>query len=119
MELHISAQDEAIGLAVLCNIPAVCEIGDYCFAAVTRVTPYQVVEHAGLGAQIVECPRLMDIEMWLAAGERYSQHAAALGIRLHRGEPEFGAIELVRHALSQANIWQKAEGSSGCGRAAL
>ena len=119
MELHILAQHEGVGLAVLGNIPAVREVRNDRLATIARVTPDQIVEHAGLGAQIVECSGLMDIEMWLAAGERHPQHTAAFGVRFRRGKLELGAIELVRHALSQAYVRQETQGGSRHGCAAL
>ena len=46
VELHILAQEEGVGLAVLGDLPAMRQIRDDRLAAVAGVVPDQIVEHA-------------------------------------------------------------------------
>ena len=92
---------EGVGLAVLGDLPAMREIGDDGLAAVARVAPDQVVEHAALAAQAVDRAGLMHVEMRRARGDGVSQHAARLRVGLRRLELELRAVELVGHALRQ------------------
>ena len=54
---------EGVGLAVLGDLPAMRQIRDDRLAAVARVAPDQIVEHASHGAEIEDGAGLMQIEM--------------------------------------------------------
>ena len=104
VELHVLAQVEGVGLAVLGDLPAMREIGNDGLAAVARVAPDQVVEHAALAAQAVDGAGLMEVEVRRPHGDGVFQHAARLRIRLRRLELELRAVELVGHALRQGEM---------------
>ena len=78
VELHALAQVERVGLAVLGDFPAMRQIGDDGLAAVARIAPDQVVEHASLGADVADGARLMHVEMRRAIEDAVAHHAAAL-----------------------------------------
>src|SRR5262249_25244161 len=63
MELDTLAQVKRVGFAVLGDFPAMRQIGNDGFAAVARIAPYQIVEHAALGADVADSARLVDIKM--------------------------------------------------------
>ncbi len=63
VELHALAQMERVGLAVLGDLPAMRQVGDDRLAAVARIAPDQVVEHAALRAEVVDRARLVHVEM--------------------------------------------------------
>ena len=69
VELHALAQEERVGLAVLGDLPAMRQIGDDGLAAVARIAPDQVVEHAALGAEIVDRAGLVHVEMRRPLGD--------------------------------------------------
>jgi len=50
VKLHVFAQEERIGLAVLGDLPTVSEIGNDGLAAVARVAANEIVEHASPGS---------------------------------------------------------------------
>ena len=54
VELHALAQVERVGLAVLGDFPAMRQIRHDGLAAVARIAPDQVVEHAALGADVAD-----------------------------------------------------------------
>ena len=118
VELHVLAQVERVGLAVLGDLPAMGEIGDDGLAAVARIAANEIVEHAALAAEAVDRARLVHVEMRRPRGDAVAQHAAALGVGLGRGELKLGAVELVRH-LSQREIGAQAVGRGHRGGAAL
>src|SRR4029077_2512118 len=64
VELDTLAQVKCVGLAVLGDFPAMCQIGDDGLATVARITPDQVVEHAALSADVADSARLMHVKMW-------------------------------------------------------
>src|SRR5271166_2093090 len=82
MELNPLAQEKRVGLAVPGNLPAVREIGNDRLAAVARIVPYQIVEHAAHGAESADRPRLVNVEMRRAHQNPIAQHAAAFWIWL-------------------------------------
>ena len=87
---------EGVGLAVLGDLPAMRQVGDDGLAAVARIAPDQVVEHAALAAQAVDRAGLMHVEMRRPRGDAVAQHAARFRVRLRRRELEFRAVEFVR-----------------------
>jgi hypothetical protein len=118
VELHVLAQEEGVGLAVLGDLPAVGEVGDDGLAAVARITANEVVEHAALAAEAVDGARLVHVEMRRAGGDAVAQHAAALGVGFGRPELELGAVELGGH-LGSREVRAEAVGRGQCGGAAL
>src|SRR6516162_4347998 len=88
---------ECVGLAVLGDLPAMRQVGDDRLAAVARVAPDQVVEHASLGAQVEDGSGLVHIEMRWPQRDAQAQDAPGFGIGLGSGELKFRAIELVRY----------------------
>ena len=118
VELHVLAQEEGVGLAVLGDLPAVGEIGDDCLAAVARIAADEIVEHAALAAEIVDRARLVHVEVRRAACNAVAQNAAALGIGLGRLELEFGAVELQRH-IGLGEVGTQSVGRGHRGSAAL
>src|SRR6516162_3642247 len=54
VKLHALAQEKGVGFVVFGNLPAVRQIRDDGLATVARITPDQIVEHAALGAQVVD-----------------------------------------------------------------
>lgn len=75
------------------------EIGNDGLAAVARIAPHEVVEHAALAAQAVDRTGLMEVEMRRSRGDAVAQHATRFGIGLGCLELELRAVELVGHAL--------------------
>ena len=86
VELHVLAQVERVGLAVLGDLPAMGEIGDDGLAAVARIAADQIVEHAALASQAVDGARLVHVEMRRPRGDAVAQDAAALGVGLGRAQ---------------------------------
>ena len=119
VELHALAQKERVGLAVLGDLPAMRQIGDDGLAAVARIAPDQVVEHAALRAQAVDGARLVHVEMRRPVGDAVAQHAAALRVGLRRRELEFRAVELHRDVGGQAVARGQAVSAGRRRRAAL
>src|SRR5215831_5445943 len=70
------------------------KVGNDRFAAVARIAPDQVVEHAALGAQVIDGARLVHIEMRQAVGDAIAKHAPAFRVWLRRAELEFSPVEL-------------------------
>src|SRR6516164_6728993 len=93
---------ECVGLAVLGDLPAMRQVGDDRLAAVARVAPDQVVEHASLGAQVEDGSGLVHIEMRRPQRDAYAQDAAALRVRLGRGELKRRAVEFGRYRCGSA-----------------
>src|SRR4029077_13574571 len=92
VELDTLAQMKCVGLAVLGDFPAMREIGDDGLAAVARVTPDQVVEHAAMSADVADRPRLMHVEMRRAIENAVAHFPAPLRIGLGGGHLEFRAV---------------------------
>jgi hypothetical protein len=113
VELHLLAQHEGIGLAVLGDLPAVRQVGNDGLAAVARIAPHQVVEHATLAAQAVDGARLMEVEVRRPHGDAVLQHAALLGVGLGCCELEFRTVEFGRHALRHGIPWHAVQGGRG------
>ena len=93
--MYALAQKERIGLAVLGDLPAMREVRNDGLAAVARIVPDQVVEHAALGADVADGAGLLEVEMRRPVEDADAEHAAVLRIRLRRGELEFRAVEFV------------------------
>ena len=102
VELHALAQVERVGLAVLGDLPAMRQIGDDGLAAVARIAPDQVVEHAALGADVADGARLMHVEMRRAIEDAVAQHAAPLRIGLRRRQLKLRAVVLQRNIGGEA-----------------
>ena len=94
MKLHILAQTEGIGFAVLGDLPAMGQVRNDRLAAVARVAADQVVEHNSLGAEVEDRPGLVHIEMRRPHRNAHAQDAAVFGVRLRRRELKFRAVEL-------------------------
>ena len=118
VELHVLAQEEGVGLAVLGNLPAVGEVGNDGLAAVARVAADEIVEHAPLGAEIIDGARLVHVEVRRTAGDAVAQNAATFGIGLGRPELELGAVELGGH-LRQRKVGAQPIGRGHRGGAAF
>ena len=118
VERHALAQMEGVGLAVLGDLPAMGEIGNDGLAAVARIAPHQVVEHAALRAQAVDRARLVHVEVRRSRGDGVFQDATRFGVRFRRRELEFGPVELGRYSLGECLPWH-AEYRGRCGRGAL
>src|SRR5882757_6713551 len=116
MELHALAEVERVGLAVLADFPAVRQVGDDGLAAVARIAPHQVVEHAALAAQAVDRTRLVEVEVRRPRGDGVFQHATGFGVGLRRLELKFRAVEFVGHALRQRLPGHAEDGSARRGR---
>src|SRR5215813_14142330 len=97
MELHPLAQEECVGLGVLGYLPTMREIGDDGLAAVARIVPDEVVEHAALCAEAVDRAGLVYIEVRWAHRNAIAQDTAALGVGLGCSELELRSVELVRY----------------------
>src|ERR1051326_9062749 len=95
MKLHGLPQMKSIGLAVLADLPAMCQIGNDRLAPVARIAPDQIVEHAALCADVVDCRSLVDIEMRRPHRDAVSQDTAALRVRLRGLEPKTRAVEFI------------------------
>src|SRR6266478_3885752 len=110
---------EGIGLAVLGDLPAMRQIRDDRLAAVARVMPDQIVEHACHGTEIEECAGLMQIEMWGTVWNAHAQNAAPLGVRLGRGKLEFRTVEFERNVGRMTHAPAHSIGAGGQGSAAF
>ena len=95
MKLHAFAQKEGVGLAVLGDLPAVRKIRNDRLAAVARIVPDQIVEHAGHRAESTDRPGLVDVEMRRTHHDAEAQDAAGFGIGLGSRELKFRAVEFV------------------------
>ncbi|MER2603222.1 MAG: hypothetical protein ABTR27_12790, partial [Candidatus Competibacter phosphatis] len=82
MELHVLAQHERVGLVVLRDFPAMREVGNDGLAAVARIAPNEVVEHAALAAEAVDRAGLVEVEMRRPRSDAVTQHATCLGVGL-------------------------------------
>src|SRR5205823_14965616 len=78
VELDTLAQVKCVALAVLGDFPAVRQIGHDRLAAVARIAPDQIVEHAALRADVPDSARLMHVEMRGAIEDAVTQHASPL-----------------------------------------
>src|SRR4051794_38142464 len=107
VELHPLAQMKRVGLAVLRYFPAMRQIGDDGLAAVARITPDQVVEHAALSADVADSARLMHVEMRRAVENAIAHHSSALCIGLRRRHLELRAVVLQRNIGGQAVAWRE------------
>src|SRR5262249_21469511 len=76
--------------------------GDDGLAAVARITPDQIVEHAALGADVADSAGLMHIEMRRAIENAVMHHPSPLWIGLRCRHLKFRAVVL------QRNIGRKA-----------
>ena len=116
MELHALTQMKRVGLAVLGDFPAMRQVGDDRLAAVARVAPDQIVEHAALRAEIVDRPGLVHVEMRRPHRDAVAKDAAPLWVRLGRGQLELRAIEFKRHIGGQPRSPAHRIGArGGCG----
>ena len=93
VKLNVIAQHEGVGLAVLGDLPAMRQIGDNGLAAVARVTPDQVVEHAPHRTEVEEGARLMEVKMRRPYWNAHAHDATVFGVGLGRLELKFGAVE--------------------------
>src|SRR5471030_109691 len=116
MELDALAQVEGVGLAVLGDLPAMRQVGDDSLAAVARIAPHQIVEHAALAAQAVDRARLVKVEMRWPRGDGVFQHATRFRVGLRRLELKFRAVEFVGHALRQRLPGHAEDGNARRGR---
>src|SRR5207245_262883 len=105
VELDTLAQVKRVGLAVLRDFPAMRQIGDDGLAAVARITPDQVVEHAALSADVADSTRLMHVEMRRAIENAVAQDPAALWIGLRGRHLKLRAVVLQRNIGSEAVTW--------------
>ena len=110
VELHALAQVERVGLAVLGDFPAMRQIGDDALAAVARIAPDQVVEHASLGADVADGARLMHVEMRRPIEDAVAHHAAPLRIGFRRRHLELRPVVLVRNIGGKAVAWRQTVG---------
>jgi len=78
------------------------QIGDDGLAAVARITPDQVVEHAALSADVADRARLMHVEMRRPIENAVAHHSAPLWIGLRRRELKFLAVVLHRNIGGEA-----------------
>ncbi len=83
-ELDALAQQEGVGLAVLGDLPAMRQIGDDGLAAVARVAPDQIVEHASHRTEIENGAGLVEVEMRRPYRDSHANDAAVLGVWLGR-----------------------------------
>src|SRR4051812_22588931 len=119
MPQHTLAQKKRIGLAITGDVPAMRQVRNNGLAAVTRIATDEVVEHAGLRAQTVDCARLMHVEMGRAIGNGIAQHPTALRVRLRWGELEFRTVILQRDFGRQPVPRREPIARRNCGRTAL
>ena len=102
VKLHALAQVERVGLAVFGNFPAMRQVGDDGLAAVARIAPDQVVEHASLGADVADGARLMHVEMRRPIEDAVAQHATPLWIGVRSRHLKLRPIVLVRNISGEA-----------------
>src|SRR5262249_53054489 len=82
VELDTLAEVKCVGLGVLCDFPAMRQIGNDGLATVARITPDQVVEHAALSADIAASAGVMHINMRRAIENAGAHHPSPLWIGL-------------------------------------
>src|SRR5205814_254186 len=102
VELDTLAQVKRVGLAVLRDFPAMRQIGGDGLAAVARITPDQVVEHATLGADVADSARLMHVEMRRAIEDAITHHPSTLWIGLRRRHLKLRTVVLRRNIRCEA-----------------
>src|SRR5207302_9358825 len=107
VELDTLAQVKCVGLAVLRDFPAMRQIGDDGLAAVARITPDQVVEHAALSADVADSARLMHVEMRGAIENAVAHHPSPFWIRLGCRHLKFRALVLQRNIGCEAVAWRQ------------
>jgi len=77
------------------------QVRDDCLAAIARVAPDQIVEHAALGAEIVEGAGLVHVEMRGPVGQTHAQYATRFRVGFGGFQLKFGTVELVRDVSGQ------------------
>jgi len=95
------------------------QIRDDGLATVARIAPDQVVEHAPLGAEIIDGPGLMDVEMRRSHRNAIAQYAAGLGVGLGRPELKTRAVEFIGYFGGQREPRWQSIGSRDHGGATL
>ena len=81
VELHAAPQVEGVLLTVGRDLPALGEVGNDRLA-VPRIAADQVVVHGGLGADVRDGPRLVDVEVGGRGVDAEAQRAATPGARI-------------------------------------
>src|SRR6476659_7239060 len=97
MELNAFAQEEGVGLPVLGNVPAVRQVRNDGLAAVARITPDKIVEHATHRAEVVVGARLVQIEVRYPIGDAHAEYGPVFGAGIRCSELERSTVELIRN----------------------
>src|SRR5258708_18493461 len=105
VELDTLAEVKCVGLAVLGDFPAMRQIGDDGLAAVARIAPDQVVEHAALGADVADSAGLMDVEMRGAIENAVAHHPSPLWIGLRCRYLKLRAVVFQRNIGGETVAW--------------
>ena len=95
-ELHPLAEEKGVSLGVLGDLPAMRQVRDDRLAAVARVAPDQIVEHASHGAEIENGAGLVQVEMRRPHRDAHADHAAMFRIGFGCHKLKFGPVELQR-----------------------